>query len=55
VTSLAFSTDEFTDIAKLGIFAGSGIAGLVGTALLLRAKPISEADGQPLAGAAGHG
>lgn len=55
VTSLAFTTDEFTDIAKLGIFAGSGIAGLVGTALLLRAKPVPETDAQLPAGAAGHG
>jgi NhaA family Na+:H+ antiporter len=39
VTGLAFTSEEFTDIAKLGIFAGSGIAGVVGTLILLSAKP----------------
>ncbi|HJR92516.1 MAG TPA: Na+/H+ antiporter NhaA [Acidimicrobiia bacterium] len=40
VTGLAFTSDEFTDIAKLGIFAGSAIAGVVGTLILLSAKPV---------------
>ena len=42
VTDLAFTSDEFTDIAKVGIFAGSAIAGIVGTVLLLRAEPVTD-------------
>ena len=35
VTGLAFTSDEFTDVAKIGIFAGSMLAGLIGALLLI--------------------
>jgi Na+:H+ antiporter, NhaA family len=38
VTGLAFTSDEFTGVAKIGIFAGSLLAGLVGSSLLLRSR-----------------
>jgi Na+:H+ antiporter, NhaA family len=38
VTGLAFTSDEFTGVAKIGIFAGSLLAGLVGSSLLLRTR-----------------
>lgn len=39
VTDLAFTTAEITDLAKVGIFAGSLVAGAVGSLLLLRSRP----------------
>lgn len=42
VAGLAFSDPHLTDLAKVGIFAGSAVAGVVGTVLLLIAKPPSE-------------
>lgn len=42
VTSLAFRDPLLTDFAKVGIFAGSLIAGLVGVLTLRRVKPPSE-------------
>lgn len=42
VTSLAFTDPVLTDFAKVGIFAGSLLAGLIGTLILSRAKPPSE-------------
>ncbi len=38
ITELAFTTDEFTDDAKIGIFLGSAIAGLIGY-FILRSSP----------------
>jgi len=43
VTELAFTTPELIDEAKIGIFAGSGLAGVVGYQLLRRAKTPQEA------------
>lgn len=42
VTGLAFNDPHLTDLAKVGIFAGSLTAGLVGTLILARAKPPSQ-------------
>jgi len=42
VTGLAFSDPHLTDLAKVGIFAGSLIAGVIGSLVLMRAKPPSE-------------
>ena len=42
VTSLAFTDVVLSDYAKVGVFAGSFVAALIGTALLLRARPPSE-------------
>ena len=42
VTGLAFDDPHATDLAKVGIFAGSLVAGVIGTALLRRARPKSE-------------
>lgn len=39
VAGLAFDDPGLSDLAKVGIFTGSLVAGVVGTALLLRAKP----------------
>lgn len=39
VAGLAFSSDEFTDIAKVGIFVGSALAGAIGSLILVKAKP----------------
>lgn len=41
VTSLAFTSPELTDIAKVGIFAGSLVAGILGTMVLRKVKPLS--------------
>ena len=41
VTELAFTDAALTDSAKIGIFIGSAIAGIVGTILLRRSKPPS--------------
>lgn len=38
VTGLAFSSDEFTAVAKVGIFAGSLLAGALGSLLLARPR-----------------
>lgn len=40
VTSLAFTTDALADAAKVGIFAGSAVSGLVGVSILWRARPV---------------
>ena len=37
IAALAFTTPEFADDAKVGIFAGSILAGLLGTAIFLKA------------------
>ena len=42
IAGLAFDDRILTDYAKVGIFAGSLIAGIIGAAVLLRAKPPSE-------------
>lgn len=39
VTELAFTHHALTDSAKVGIFIGSGLAGILGTVLLRRSKP----------------
>ncbi|HZD05928.1 MAG TPA: Na+/H+ antiporter NhaA, partial [Longimicrobiales bacterium] len=47
VTSLAFTSTEFADLAKVGIFTGSALAGLIGSALLWRTKPRSLETSEP--------
>lgn len=42
VAGLAFTDPELTDFAKVGIFAGSLVAGSIGTLILRRAKPPSQ-------------
>lgn len=42
VAGLAFDDPHITDLAKVGIFAGSLVAGIIGTVLLRRARPKSE-------------
>ena len=42
ISGLAFNDPVLTDYAKVGIFSGSLIAGIIGATLLLRAKPPSE-------------
>ncbi len=44
ITELAFSDPLFTDEAKIGIFIGSAVAGVIGY-LLLRFKPAREPGG----------
>jgi NhaA family Na+:H+ antiporter len=41
ITDLAFTDAHITDLAKVGIFTGSAIAGALGTLLLRRARPPS--------------
>ncbi len=42
VASLAFSAPTLNDLAKVGIFAGSLVAGVVGALILSRARPATE-------------
>ena len=42
VAGLAFTDPHLTDLAKVGIFSGSAVAGVIGAVLLLIAKPPSE-------------
>ncbi|HZD24510.1 MAG TPA: Na+/H+ antiporter NhaA [Acidimicrobiia bacterium] len=42
VTGLAFTDPGVTDLAKVGIFSGSLVAGIIGTILLSRARPHRE-------------
>ena len=42
VTDLAFIGAEITDLAKVGIFAGSLVAGVIGSLILLRRRPRTE-------------
>ncbi len=42
VASLAFDHPEMGDFAKMGIFVGSLVSGVIGTVLLRRARPPSE-------------
>jgi NhaA family Na+:H+ antiporter len=42
IAGLAFNDPVLTDYAKVGIFTGSLIAGIIGATVLLRAKPPSE-------------
>ncbi len=42
ITALAYRDPIFTADAKVGIFAGSIVAGLLGSAILLKAKPVTE-------------
>ncbi len=44
VAGLAFRDAQMLTISKLGILAGSTLAGLVGSALLMRGGPVTEAD-----------
>jgi NhaA family Na+:H+ antiporter len=41
VAGLAFEEPEFADLAKVGIFSGSMIAGIIGALILSRIKPTS--------------
>jgi NhaA family Na+:H+ antiporter len=42
VTALAFDPGEFADRAKTGIFLGSIVAGIIGTAFLRTRKPLAD-------------
>jgi NhaA family Na+:H+ antiporter len=42
VAGLAFSDPELAELAKVGIFAGSLVSGIIGSILLSRARPPSE-------------
>ncbi len=42
VAGLAFEEPHFADLAKVGIFSGSIIAGIIGSLILRRARPRSE-------------
>ena len=42
IAGIAFNDAQLTDLAKVGIFSGSVIAGVIGSAILLRARPPSE-------------
>jgi NhaA family Na+:H+ antiporter len=42
VTDLAFTGAEITDLAKVGIFAGSLLAGVIGSLILIRVRPRME-------------
>jgi len=42
IAGLAFNDPVLTEYAKVGIFTGSLVAGIIGAAVLLRAKPPSE-------------
>ena len=50
VTELAFTQEAFADVAKIGIFAGSAVAGVVGSAILLRARAAGSAQDEELLG-----
>ncbi|MGA7272473.1 MAG: Na+/H+ antiporter NhaA [Acidimicrobiia bacterium] len=47
VTGLAFNSAEFTDLAKVGIFTGSALSGILGSALLWRSKPKAPQETEP--------
>lgn len=47
ITNLAFTDGELADVAKVGIFAGSLVSGVVGSLLLIRARPTYEDPPQP--------
>jgi NhaA family Na+:H+ antiporter len=57
ITELAFTTDTLIDQAKIGIFIGSGLAGIVGYTFLRRAKTPQEMieEGRELLGIDHHG
>ncbi len=44
ITALAFTDQVLADEAKVGIFAGSILAAVIGTGLLLTTKPMAEAE-----------
>jgi NhaA family Na+:H+ antiporter len=44
VAGLAFHDERLLTISKLGILTGSTLAGIAGSALLLRGRPVQEAD-----------
>jgi NhaA family Na+:H+ antiporter len=54
VAGLAFDNEGMLTFSKLGILAGSILAGIVGSVLLLRSRPVKEVDGSPSAGASGQ-
>jgi NhaA family Na+:H+ antiporter len=39
ITNLAFADRSLADVARVGIFAGSLLAGVLGSLILLRAAP----------------
>ncbi len=45
VAGLAFRDERLLAISKVGVLAGSTLAGIAGSALLLRGRPMNEADG----------
>ena len=42
IAGLAFSDAVLNDLAKVGIFAGSLLAGAIGSAVLIRARPVEQ-------------
>jgi NhaA family Na+:H+ antiporter len=42
IASLAFEDPEVNELAKVGILAGSLLAGALGSAVLLRARPVEQ-------------
>jgi NhaA family Na+:H+ antiporter len=42
ITNLAFTDRDMADVAKVGIFAGSLLCGIVGTLVLRRLTPTAE-------------
>lgn len=42
ITGLAFNDPHLTELAKVGIFAGSVVAGVIGALILMRARPPRE-------------
>ena len=42
IAGLAFNDPLLNDVAKVGIFAGSLLAGAIGSALLIRARPVDQ-------------
>jgi Na+:H+ antiporter, NhaA family len=42
IAGLAFDDPALNDLAKVGIFAGSLVAGAIGSALLIRVKPVEQ-------------
>ncbi len=42
IAGLAFNDVVLNDLAKVGIFAGSLLAGAIGSAVLIRARPVEQ-------------
>ena len=55
VTGLAFADPHLADLAKVGTFAGALLAGVIGTAILLRSRPVVVPGEAGLRPSGGHG